>query len=325
MTPLRTVRPAELAQDQGGVRWLVEPLWAAQAVGLLAGAPKSCKTWLALDLAVAVASNTHCLGALPVRADGPVLVYAAEDAQPILRERLAALVAVRGLALDALPVSVIVEPVLRLDTERDQERLAETLRLLRPRLVVLDPLIRLHRLDENSSRDVSTLLSYFRQLQREYAVALLLVHHMRKGGGSRPGENLRGSSDLHAWGDTLLYLRRTQDGIVLSVEHRAHPSPEPMLLHLQADPHPHLVLGTVPAAPSVADEIVALLDKTAAPIATRRICATVRGRTEATVAALRTLADRGLIRRVPDGWTRIHAAPDVRAPPSSTPFPVSHP
>jgi len=325
MTPLRTVRPAELAQDQGGVRWLVEPLWPAEAVGLLAGAPKSCKTWLALDLAVAVASNTHCLGALPVRADGPVLVYAAEDAQPILRERLAALVAVRGLALDALPVSVIVEPVLRLETERDQERLAETLRLLRPRLVVLDPLIRLHRLDENSSRDVSTLLSYFRQLQREYSVALLLVHHMRKGGGSRPGENLRGSSDLHAWGDTLLYLRRTTDGIVLSVEHRAHPSPEPMLLHLQTEPYPHLVLGTTPVAPSAADEIVALLDKTAEPIATRRICATVRGRTEATVAALRTLADHGLIRRVPDGWTRIHAAPDVRAPPSSTPFPVSHP
>ena len=320
MTALHTVRPAELAQDQGGVRWLVEPLWAAEAVGLLAGSPKSCKTWLALDIAVGVASNTHCLASLPVLTAGPVLVYAAEDAQPILRERLAALVAVRGLSLETLPVSVIVEPVLRLDTERDQERLAETLRLLRPRLVVLDPLIRLHRLDENSSREVSALLSYFRQLQREYSVALLLVHHMRKGGGSRPGENLRGSSDLHAWGDTLLYLRRTQEGILLTVEHRAHPSPQPMLLHLRTDPHPHLVLGTAAAAaPSVADDIVALLDKTAEPIATRRICATVRGRTEATVAALRTLADRGLIRRGPDGWTR---AP---APSSSDPFPVSHP
>lgn len=319
MTPLHTVRPADLAQDAGGVRWLVEPLWAAEAVGLLAGAPKLGKSWLALDLAVGVASNTHCLGSLPVLADGPVLVYAAEDAQPILRERLAALVAVRGLSLETLPVSVIVEPVLRLDTERDQERLAETLRQLRPRLVVLDPLIRLHRLDENSSRDVSALLSYFRQLQREYSVALLLVHHMRKGGGSRPGENLRGSSDLHAWGDTLLYLRRTQEGILLTVEHRAHPSPQPMLLHLQTEPHPHLVVGTATPTPSVADEIVALLDNTAEPIATRRICATVRGRTEATVAALRALAERGVIRRSPDGWT------SVRAPPSSTPFPVSHP
>jgi len=319
MTPLDTVRPSELAQDAGGLRWLVEPLWAAEAVGLLAGAPKSCKTWLALDLAVSVASNTHCLGSLPVRGDGPVLLYAAEDSQPILRERLAALVALRGLSLETLHVSVIVEPVLRLDTEADQQRLAETLRLLRPRLVVLDPLIRLHSLDENSSRDVSALLSYFRRLQRECSVALLLVHHMRKGGGSRPGENLRGSSDIWAWGDTLLYLRRTQDGIALSVEHRAHPSPEPMHLHLRTEPHPHLVLGTSAAAPSVAEDIVALLDNTTEPIATRRICATVRGRTEATLAALRTLADRGVIRRGPNGWTRL------RAPPSSDPFPVSHP
>lgn len=322
MTALRTVRPAELDQDQAGVRWLVEPLWAAQAVGLLAGSPKTGKTWMALDLAVAVASNTHCLGSLPVLTHGPVLVYAAEDAQPILRERLAALVAVRGISLETLPVSVIVEPVLRLDTERDQERLAETLRLLRPRLVVLDPLIRLHRLDENSSREVSALLSYFRQLQREYSVALLLVHHMRKGGGSRPGENLRGSSDLHAWGDTLLYLRRTQEGILLTVEHRAHPSPQPMLLHLRTDPHPHLVLGTAAAvAPPVADEILALLDTAAEPLATRRICATVRGRTEATVAALHTLAERGVIRRGPDGWTCVRAPPA----PAPAPFPVSHP
>jgi hypothetical protein len=320
MTPLHIVRPEELAQDAGGVRWLVKPLWAAEAVGILAGSPKAGKSWLALDLAVGVASRTYCLDALPIQDDGPVLVYAAEDAQPILRERLAALVAVRGISLETLRVSVIVEPVLRLDTERDQARLAETVRLLRPRLVVLDPLIRLHRLDENSSREVSALLSYFRQLQREYSVALLLVHHMRKGGGSRPGENLRGSSDLHAWGDTLLYLRRTQEGIHLTVEHRAHPSPQPMLLHLQTEPHPHLVLATAAAvAPSVADEIVALLDKSAAPLPTRRICATVRGRTEATVAALHALAARGAIRRTPDGWTT------VRAPPNSTPFPVSHP
>lgn len=319
MTALHTVRPADLAQEQGGVRWLVEPLWAAEAVGLLAGSPKTGKTWMALDLAVGVATRSYCLEALPVQNDGPVLVYAAEDAQPILRERLAALAAVRGLSIENLPVSVIVEPVLRLDTERDQERLAETVRLLRPRLVVLDPLIRLHRLDENSSRDVSALLSYFRQLQREYAVALLLVHHMRKGGGARPGENLRGSSDLHAWGDTLLYLRRTQEGILLTIEHRAHPSPKPMLLTLRTDPHPHLALSTTVPMLSIADQILAILNGTPKPIATRGICASVRGRTEATVAALHTLADRGAIHRLPDGWM------PVRAPPASDPFPVSRP
>ena len=71
MTALHTVRPADLAQDQGGVRWLVEPLWAAEAVGLLAGSPKACKTWLALDIAVGVPDRRVWIGS-PSAHRGPV-------------------------------------------------------------------------------------------------------------------------------------------------------------------------------------------------------------------------------------------------------------
>lgn len=82
----------------------------------------------ALDLAVGVATDTHCLEALPAKTDGPVLLYAAGDAQPILRERSAGLAAVRRLSLEILPGSVIVEPVLRLEAPGDQERPADTIR-----------------------------------------------------------------------------------------------------------------------------------------------------------------------------------------------------
>jgi len=41
-----------------------------------------------------------------------------------------------------------------------------------------------------------------RQMQRQFDVAVLLVHHARKGGGkARAGQALRGSSEFHAWGD----------------------------------------------------------------------------------------------------------------------------
>ena len=56
-----------------------------------------------------------------------------------------------------------------------------------------------------------------------YAIAVVLVHHAKKGAGAiRAGQALRGSSEFHAWGDSNLYLRRdSNDRIVLSVEHRA--------------------------------------------------------------------------------------------------------
>ena len=78
--------------------------------------------------------------------------------------------------------------------------------------VVLDPFVRLHRIDENVSGEVAPLLAYLRELQRRHAIAVTLVHHARKGAGTmRAGQALRGSSEFHAWGDSNLYLRRDRD------------------------------------------------------------------------------------------------------------------
>jgi hypothetical protein len=103
--------------------------------------------------------------------------------------------------------------------------LQQTVERLQPRLLILDPFVRLHRIDENASGEVAPLLAYLRELQRRYALAVLLVHHAKKGGGRiRAGQALRGSSEFHAWGDSNLYLRRHGNDLTLAVEHRAAPS-----------------------------------------------------------------------------------------------------
>lgn len=52
---------------------------------------------------------------------------------------------------------------------------------------------------------------------------------------SGTSQGLRGSTDLHAFGDSNLYLRRGRDGLVLSMEHRAAAAPEPVGLQLITD------------------------------------------------------------------------------------------
>ena len=48
---LLPVRPAAAIEaDPQHAGWLIEGLWTQQGVGLIGGAPKCCKTWLALDL-----------------------------------------------------------------------------------------------------------------------------------------------------------------------------------------------------------------------------------------------------------------------------------
>jgi RecA-family ATPase len=107
---------------------------------------------------------------------GPTLVYLAEDALPQVRARIAGICSHRGIDLSALDVHVITAPAVRLDQSADQKRLSATLEQLRPKLLLLDPLVRLHRLDENSSADISSLLGYLRELQRRYDVAVVVTH-----------------------------------------------------------------------------------------------------------------------------------------------------
>ena len=221
-TSLPVTRAADLADVPTERRWLVEDLWSDQAVGIVGGEPKCCKSFLALDLAVAVASGAPCVRRFAVPRAGRVLLFAAEDALHVVRQRLAGIARAAGRSLADLDIQVITAPTVRLDIERDRDALAETVAKLRPRLLVLDPFVRLHRVDENLSGEVAPLLAYLRELQRRYHLAVVLVHHARKGGAKmRAGQALRGSSEFHAWGDSNLYLRRHGDQLTLSVEHRA--------------------------------------------------------------------------------------------------------
>jgi hypothetical protein len=229
-------RAADLSQAGPQTQWLIEDLWAEQAVGILGGEPKCCKTFLALDMAVSVASGAPCLRRFAVRKKGSVLLFPAEDSLAVVRRRLEGISAAAGLDLASLAIDVITAPTLRLDRESDTELLTNTVQSLQPSLLILDPLIRLHRVDENDASQMAALLSFLRHLQRTFQVAVVVVHHARKGSGSgRPGQALRGSSELHGWGDSNLYLRRHRETLTLTTEHRAAASRDDLRLQLIED------------------------------------------------------------------------------------------
>ena len=64
-------RASELEIRPQEKTWLIQPLWGRGAVGIVGGAPKTCKSWLGLDMALSIASATDCLGRFAVQAQGP--------------------------------------------------------------------------------------------------------------------------------------------------------------------------------------------------------------------------------------------------------------
>lgn len=317
-TPHKMSRPfavapvADLDVLQDDDRWLIDGLWAQSAIGVLGGPPKCFKTFLGLEMAVAVATGTDALGHFSVHQQGPALVFLAEDSLPQVRARVEALCRGRGLDLRDVPLHVITEPSLRLDLEHDLRRLASTVRAMKPRLLILDPLVRLHRLDENSASEISGLLSGVRDLQRRLDVAIVLTHHASKKARAHPGQALRGSGDLHALGDSNLYVARQRQGILLTIEQRAARSPDPMWMDLITDDE----LGTASlrvraldqgspdpgaATTSIDDAVLAALTRATGPVGRGDLRKQVGVANHRLGEALERLARKGQITRESKG------------------------
>jgi hypothetical protein len=312
-------------------RWLIESVWRDAGVGIIGGPPKRNKTWLVLDMAVSVASGTPCLGKFTVGQTGPVLLYLAEDSEQDADERLRALCQSRGLDLDQLAIHFIRAPVFRLDTQADQKRLGDALARLRPKLLVFDPIVRLHRLDENALSQMSPLLGFLRDVQRAHNVAIVLVHHMSKRGseGDLDGAGLRGSSDFHAWGDTNIYLRqvkKSDDKAVVKIEHRAAASIPAFTIVRTSEPTTHLeVLSeadetdeegsisgpTISKSSGVKDTIVKVLEVANKPLTRDALRGMVGGRAETVSGALQELKAEGKARQQGrEGWVLVRGQPD---------------
>ncbi len=319
---LPTLPAHRLAARPQERQWLIDQLWADEAVGIVGGEPKCCKSFLALDMAVAVAGGVPCLRQFAPARTGRVLLYAAEDALHVVRQRLAGIAAAAGRDLADLDIHVITAPSVRLDVERDRDALVETVVELSPKLLVLDPFVRLHRIDETISGAVAPLLAYLREHQRRFHRAVVLVHHARKGGAKmRAGQALRGSSEFHAWGDSNLYLRRHGEQLTLSVEHRAAASITAVSVQLAVDGEA-IALAAVdrqlaePEAP-VADpagtgsstaeqKIEAQLAAAASPLSAavlRKLC---RIRNATVTTALAELVAAGRVRKDPAGYVIAH-------------------
>ena len=302
MTGFPTRCPAALEERPQAQQWLIDGLWGRQAVGIIGGEPKCGKSFLALDLAVAVAAGVPCLRRFDTDQPGPVLLFAAEDAGHIVRTRLEGIARAAGADFETLDIAVIDVPVLRLDHRNDRQRLEQTVDRIRPRLVLLDPLVRLHGVDENAVADIAPILGFLRDLQRRFETAVLLVHHSRKSGATRPGQALRGSSELHAWGDSNLYLRRRDNQIVMTVEHRAARGLNDIEIELADDAQgvalrlrrqvPH---EAVPAPDTAEQRIVEVLAEAEKPLSQAQIRKRAAARNATVSATLQELIRDGRV------------------------------
>jgi|SRR6516225_4897623 hypothetical protein len=218
---------------------LLEPgLLPAQGILFVGGEPKVGKSLLVANLALALAAGSNRVG-FPVPTARRVLVCQFELPLPQFVSRL--LLMRRGLGAAA-------DHHLLVDTQATGHLLSAPQGLnhflaaaqaAAAEVIILDPLYSTHDQDENDTRAMAALCQSLLRLRDVTRAALIVVHHVRKSiSREEIGSAFRGSSALHAVGDSYMLLTRPSPQLPtleLRFQFR-YSAPQPPRV-LQLDPH----------------------------------------------------------------------------------------
>ena len=196
------VTMAELLEGGEEVElWVVDDMLPTGGLSLLTAKPKAGKSTLGRCLALAIARGEPWLGRRV--ATGPVLYLALEEKRSAVRSHFKAM----GATADDNVIS-------RFGAAPDDamDALAAEVESLRPSLVIVDPLFRMVAIkDGNDYAEVTRAMEPLLTLARETGTHVLAIHHARKAGGES-GDDVLGSSALFGAVDSLLTLKRANDG-----------------------------------------------------------------------------------------------------------------
>jgi hypothetical protein len=200
----------------------VVPGLIAEGLSILAGRPKIGKSWLALDIAFAVASETtcYCLGdKQPLQGD--VLYCALEDNPRRLQRRIRKI-----LTWCEMPWPKrlsLANAWRRLDDGGVDDLREWGNSVPNPRLVILDTLagIRPERRGLESVYDGDyRALQELHDWANKLGIAVVVLHHTRKMEADDPLDSISGSLGLAGCADTSLVLNRTAQGTTLYLRGR---------------------------------------------------------------------------------------------------------
>ena len=79
----------------------------------------------------------------------------------------------------------------------DADKLRDAIKSFGTQVLIVDPFVQTHQMNENDNQQINFVADLFRSIAKECQIAVMLVHHTRKGAefGAR-GENARGASAL---------------------------------------------------------------------------------------------------------------------------------
>jgi RecA-family ATPase len=164
---------------------LVEGVLRVNEVALLIGAAKANKTWIGIDLALAITEGGRFMGALNCPMAGDVLYLDAESSREMLAERfrLSRLNSPKEIG----KLSILCQRGKSPETVSDAlDIIAQGISQSQASLCIIDTLSAYFPIaNENDNAEATNIMSRLVKVAEEYACALCIVHHTPKMSGTQ--------------------------------------------------------------------------------------------------------------------------------------------
>jgi hypothetical protein len=179
-------------------QWRVKSLFPTVGTGAIFGPSASGKSFLAIDMAMAIAAGDTWFG---YRTTAAPVIYVMLEGESALRNRITAWEKHSGQTVPA-NFSAVLQPFGIANVEH-VEQLGALVQ--REAVVILDTLNRAAQgLDENASQDMGRILAGMKRLSERIEGLVLVVHHT----GKDASKGLRGHSSLFAGLDGIIEVER---------------------------------------------------------------------------------------------------------------------
>ena len=214
-----TVSAEALRTKQFAAPQVILPGMIVEGVTIFAGKPKTGKSWLALDVCIAVSGDRFTLGSLRPKT-GDVLYLALEDSQRRLQRRVKR----RVPPTDTWRVRLTLATDWRRLDEGGLDDLVEWCDgSAEPRLIVIDTLakIRPASAKPKAAYDLDyQSITGLQEIAKSKGIAILVIHHTRKADADDVFDTVSGTLGLTGAADAILVLQKRGGSVTLSARGR---------------------------------------------------------------------------------------------------------
>lgn len=198
------ITPSDLDGSIPPINWIVKNFLPKESLVILYGEPGTMKTYMAIDLAMCVATGKPWLG-LETTQTSVIMIDEESGKNRIIKRMLASMNGHEVSIGQTVPFYVTLPSGVDLGDRHWELIIIDAIQKSGSELVILDALADvMPGADENSVRETQPIFNSLRSIVCKTGVTLVVIHHTNKGGG------YRGSTAIKAAVDQMICVKSTK-------------------------------------------------------------------------------------------------------------------